>query len=289
MKKYSDIFSGYKAAINQVGRRMATTALFMVAAITMAMGQEPYSFIEGSVHKFNVADNPKNTFAWSMAVDPYNNVDLDPSAYDLIDGGQSANLTIRFNDMGRTNPELVYLVAEETAPNGCSTRRALKIIIEPNNMYLDFASLPNADDCYNNNNNYFAEVQVGMNFKDRRGATDSAIPESKFPLRVKYTVENKTLAPGVIVQGNGGDYVVIDYKPDNNYLLEVSEAKGLIDRTIEYELAITEVVDKYDTKITHDENRRVQIRIMQHLPQSGGMDMALAYMLTPINYFGASE
>jgi hypothetical protein len=69
-------------------------------------------------------------------------------------------------------------------------------------------------------------------------------------------------------------------------MLEITEAQGEFDRTIEYELAITEVVDKYGTHITHDEERRLQIRIMNHLPQTEGMEMVLAYNVTPIQYNG---
>lgn len=268
----------------QLGKTLTTLSMLLLTA-SFVLAQEPYVFIEGSIHIFKVDENPANTFAWSMDLDPYNNVDLDPAAYDLLDGGNTHAVTVQFSDMSRAAAELVYLVVEETAPNGCSTKRALQIQLEPNNMYFDFAALPNADDCYNFDNNYFAEVQVGMNFKDRSGAADSAIPESRFPLKVKYTVENKTDGGGV-VDGNAGDYVDMAYNAENLYTLEVAEAKGELARTIEYELAITEVVDKYGTKITHDENRRVQIRIMNHLPQNSTMDMALAYTVTPVTYMG---
>jgi hypothetical protein len=281
MKKYSDYFSSL-SRLQKTGNRIATTALFMLAAVSISFAQD-FTFIEGSIHGFSVTDNPANTFAWSMDTDPYNNIDLDPSAYDLIDGGNTNAVTVQFSDMSRSASELVYLVVEEMAPTGCSTKRAIQIQLEPNNMYLDFASLPNADNCFNFDENYYAEVQVGMNFSDRDGVTDSAIPEDRFPLKVKYTVENKTLDSGVN-EGNSGDWIVLEYNAANAYTLEVTEAKGMLGETIEYELAITEVVDNYGTAITHDEDRRIQIRIINHLPQSGSMDMAMAYVVTPFSY-----
>ena len=267
----------------QNGKRFAMAVVVILMATSMVKAQEPYVFIEGSIHSFSVTNNPANTFAWSMDIDANNNIDLDPSAYDLLEGSDSSAVTVQFTNMGRAAAELVYLVVEESAPNGCSTKRALQIQLEPNNMYFDFAALPNADDCYNFDENYVAEVQVGMNFKDRKGVADMAIPESRFPLMVKYTVENKTDG-GSIIQGNGGAAVEIAFSDLNLYTLEISEAKGELTRTVEYELAITEVVDKFGTLITHDVDRRLQIRIMNHLPQNGGMDMVMAYNIMPVSY-----
>jgi len=286
MKKFSDIFSSYKQTTGKAARRVATTALFVVAAITTGFAQD-FTFIEGSIHGFNVENHDGNTFAWSYYDDVFNSMPVGSIEY--IEGEFDPNVTVRFSDMNRAIAQMTFLAVTETNTHGCSTTRAIKILIEPNNMYFDFASLPNADDCFNNDNNYFAEVKVGMNFNIgiRETAADSPIPESRFPLKVKYTVENKTVSPGTVIQGNGGEYVEINFNPTNAYTLEIAEAKGELGRTIEYELAITEVVDSEGAAITHDESRRVQIRIMNHLPQSGGMDMAMAYVLTPINYMGA--
>lgn len=287
MKKYSDIFSGRKALANQVGRRLATAALLIMAATTIGFAQEPYRFIEGSVHKFSVADNPLNTFAWTMDIDPYNNVPMPANSYDLMDGGQNANLTIRFNDMDRVSEELVYLVVRETSPNGCSTRRAMQIMLEPNNMFLEFASA-NTQECFSMGN-YDATLQVGMNFKNK--AAGVPIPANLFPLKLNYEVRNVT-DNGPVVQGNGGNAVEMAYSATNNYslLIPQTEVPGNAARTIEYELTITSVTDKYDTEITKNTGDiRLQIRIINHLPQSGGMDMALAYMLTPISYMGARQ
>jgi hypothetical protein len=203
-------------------------------------------------------------------------------SYDFIEGQDSTGVTVQFMDISRTESELTYLAVTETRPEGCSTTRAVSILIQPNNMYFDFASL-DTDECYSGME-YFAGVAVGMDFRFREGASYEPIPESRFPLMVKYTVENTT--DGGVVEGNGGEYVEVAYSPENNYMLEVTEAQGEFDRTIEYELAITEVVDKYGTHITHDEDRRLQIRIMNHLPQTEGMEMVLAYNVTPIQYNG---
>lgn len=273
MKTYSDNFSYLKRFINKVGKHIAATALFLMAAVTLAFSQEPYHFIEGSIHSFSVEPNPSNTFAWMMDIDPYNEVPLSPSAYDLIDGGSSNKLTIRFNDINRGSAELVYLVVRETAPNGCSTRRALQIMLEPNNMYLEFASA-NTQDCFTGTE-YNAPLKVGLNFKDK--AAGVPIPESRFPLRVEYTVRNIT-AGTPAVEGNSGNPLTMQYSPENDYALLVTEAVGTYNETTEYELTITSVRDKYDAEITNNSGDiRLQIRVINHLPQSGNMDMALAY------------
>ncbi|MFA9392254.1 MAG: hypothetical protein ACERKD_20750 [Prolixibacteraceae bacterium] len=283
MKKYSDYFLSLSRLLQGAGNRIAITVVFVMATVSMASAQD-FSFIEGSVHGFNVGNHEGNTFTWTFHDEAFNN--LDGTFIDFIEGQFETNVTVQFLDRNRTVAQLVYLAVTETRPVGCSTTRAISIDLQPNNMYLDFASLPNADDCFNFDANYQAQVQVGMNFTDRNGLADAAIPESRFPLKVKYTVEDKTNAPGTVLEGNGGEYFVLEYKESNNYILEVTEAKGNLVQTVEYELAITDVVDKYDTHITHDVNRRVQIRVINHLPQSGTMDMALAYVVTPINYLG---
>jgi hypothetical protein len=274
MKKYSDYFSGLKRLLKRVGNRTATTALFMVAVITMSFAQEPYHFIEGSVHHFSVAPNSENTFQWVMCIDPYLGIYMPTASYDLMDGGTSPDLTIRFNDMDRVNTELVYLVVEETNPSGCSTKRALQIQIEPNNMYLEFASAI-AQECFNTDI-YQAPLKVGLNFRDK--AAGDTIPAKFFPLLVTYTVKNLT-AGTVAVPGNGGEPVAIAFSSINDYYLLIPEAVGLPDQTTEYRLVITSVKDKYDTDFSKNGVDSVQIRIINHLPQSGNMDMALAYYI----------
>jgi hypothetical protein len=273
MKKYSDYFSGLKRLLKKVGNRIAITALFMVAAITMAFAQEPYHFIEGSVHHFNVGEENGNKFQWGMYIDPYSDISMPPESYDLIVGGDSPKLTIRFNNMKRFNPELVYLVVEEKNHKGCSTKRALQIILEPNNMYLEFASA-DSHECFSIGD-YMAPLKVGLNFTNK--AAGVPIPESFFPLKVTYTVENKT--EGTLpVLGNKGDSLTIEYNSLNDYYLLVTEAVGLPDKTTDYEIAITSVTAKYDTKITKGDIRML-LRVVNHLPQSGNMDMALAYYI----------
>lgn len=273
MKTYSDIFSCSGRFINKVGKYIAATALFILAAVVTTFGQEPYVFVEGSVHKFSVEPNPSSTYAWMMDIDPYNEVPLSPGAYDLIDGGSSNALTIRFNDMNRASAELVYLVVRETGSNGCSTRRALQIMLEPNNMYLEFASA-NTQDCFTGTE-YNAPLKVGLNFKDK--AAGKPIPESRFPLRVEYTVRNIT-AGTPAVDGNSGNPLTMNYSSENDYAMLVTEAVGLPNETTEYELTITSVRDKYDAEISNNSGDiRLQIRVINHLPQSGSMDMALAY------------
>jgi hypothetical protein len=155
-------------------------------------------------------------------------------------------------------------------------------------MYFDFAVYQpeTSEECYNYEQLYEASVEVGMNFTDRNGSTDAPIPEDRFPLKVKYTVQNITAATGII-QGNNGEYVTLEYSPDNLYLLPVPEVKGEEHVTTVYELEITEVTDSHGTAITHDEERRVQIRIMNHLPATGGMDVAMVYSVEPIKYIAS--
>lgn len=282
MKKYSDIFSGISTAASRAGRSFATLAMLLFAGIASSYAQD-FTFIEGSIHSFSVEFHEGNTFAWSYHDAQFNPMPVE--AIDYLEGQFETDVTVRFGDMSRAVSQLTFLAVTETNTHGCSTVRAVSILIEPNNMYFDFAMLPNADDCFNYDNNYMAEVQVGMNFKDRNGETDRAIPESRFPLMVSYTVENKTDGLAAVL-GNGGAPLQIDYSETNTYVLLVTEAKGELHRTVEYELAITDVVDRFGTHITHDENRKVQIRIMNHLPNTGGLDMTMAYVLTPINYTG---
>jgi len=205
-------------------------------------------------------------------------------SYELLDGGNSNELTIRFGDMNRASAELCYLVVEETAPNGCSTKRALQILLEPNNMYLEFASAE-TQDCYAMGD-YYAPLRVGLNFLDKPAGVP--IPESRFPLNLTYEVRNITEGTPA-VPGNGGSPMVIEYIAENDYYLLVTEATGQVDRTTEYELTITSVRDKYDTEITNNSGDiRLQIRVINHLPQSGTMDMAMAYVVTGIEYLGAN-
>ena len=61
------------------------------------------------------------------------------------------------------------------------------------------------------------------------------------------------------------------------------------DQTTEYELTITSVTDKYETEITNNSGDiRLQIRVINHLPQSGTMDMAMAYVVTGIREVGVN-
>lgn len=270
MKKYSDYFSGLKRLLKKVGNRIAITALIMVAAITMGFTQD-VTYIEGSVHSFKVDNHEGNTFVWGLQDQTFN--PLDPLAFTFIEGQFGTDVTLRFNDMKRVTSELVYLVVTETRPEGCSTSRALQIQLEPNNMYLEFAS-DTTQDCFTIGE-YLAPLKIGLNFADK--AAGVPIPESFFPLKVTYTIENKT-AGTIPIMGNGGDSLTIAYNPLNDYYMLVTEAVGLPDQTTEYELKITSVTAKYDTDITKNSGDiRIQIRVINHLPQSGNMDMALAY------------
>jgi hypothetical protein len=276
MKKFSDIFSSVQRIINKVGNRLATTALFMVAAVTMGFTQTPdFTFIEGSVHGFKVENHPGNTFAWDVRDASFGVIDS--LAFTFIEGQFESDVTLRFNDRNRVSGELVHLAVTETNPNGCSTTRALRIMLEPNNMYLEFASA-NTQDCFNMSD-YLAPLKIGLNFKDK--AAGVPIDSSFFPLKVTYTVENLT-AGTLPVPGNGGDSLTITFNSANDYYLSVKmpEAVGVPDKTTEYELTITSVTDRYDTNITNNSGDvRIQIRVINHLPQSGNMDMALAYYI----------
>lgn len=269
---------------NKVGKRFASTTLLLVAVVSLAFAQEPYRFMEGSTHVFSVQPgNPNSTLQWGMFIDPYKGVPMNVVNY-LIDNPKGETVAVTFDDISRITADTVYLVVAETAPNSCTTKRALQIILEPNNMYFDFALNDTTDNCFSFGDDYLAEVAVGMDFNYRSGEDYSPIPESRFPLKVKYTVLDIT--NGNVVRDNNADYVEILYNEQNAYSLVVSGAVGDISRTIEYELQITDVVDNYGTTITHDEHRRLQIRILNHLPQTGGMDMALAYVISPIIYNG---
>lgn len=278
MKKYSDNFSGL-SRLQKLGNRIATTALLMVVTIGMSFAQD-FIFIEGSTHSFSVVNNPANTFEWSFHDDEFNPMPL--TTFEFIEGQFLDSVTIKFLDIDRLTGEYVHLAVTETNPNGCSTTRAIEIFLEPNNMYLEFASAE-TQDCFNLGD-YYAPLKVGINFKNKEGGVQ--IPEDRFPLKVTYQIQNVTDATAPLV-GNGGEALTLDYNELNEYFLLVTEAVGELTRTIEYELTITEVVDAHETPITQNaEDIRLQIRIINHLPQSGSMDMALAYVLTPISYGG---
>jgi hypothetical protein len=244
----------------------------MVAAITMGFAQD-VTYIEGSVHSFKVENHEGNTFQWSMRDQSFNQ--LDAMKYTFLEGQFDTDVTLRFNDMKRITGELVFLTITESRPEGCSTTRALNILLEPNNMYLEFAS-DTTHDCFTIGE-YMAPLKIGLNFKDK--AAGIPIPENFFPLKLTYTIENKTAGTLPIV-GNGGDTLSLAFNPLNDYYLLVTEAVGLPNQTTEYELNITSVKANYDTDITKNSGDiRIQIRVVNHLPQSGNMDMALAYYI----------
>lgn len=273
--KNSDRFSSLSAALQKAAKGTWMIAILLVASAFTAFAQEPYRFVEGSVHKFSVEYHDGNTYAWGMYIDPYTGIMMPSNTYDLMDGGQSNDLQIRFNDMDRSMAELVYLVVEETGTNGCSTKRALQIELQPNNMYLEFA-MANSDDCYNYGQDYNAELRVGLNFLDKNA--NVPIPASRFPLQVEYTIRNET-ENGPVVVGNGGAPVQLDYNDQNAYALLVKEAVGTLNETTKYELTITSVKDKYETEITNNTGDiRLQIRVINHLPHGGGMEMAIAWL-----------
>lgn len=266
----------------KTSRRLATIAFLMIATTTFVVAQEPYIFMEGSTHKFHVSpgDPVNNTLSWVMCTDPYNFVEMPLGSYS-IDNPTYSDVAVTFTDLDRINNELVYLVVTEMAPNGCSTRRALQILIEPNNMYLEFASA-GTQDCYNMGD-FYAPLKVGLNFNFKQPSTDyTPIPESRFPLKVTYTIQDKTHG-GAILPGNGGEALTLDFKSDNDYYLLVKDAPGSATETVEYELVITSVTDKYQAEVKQNnigapgEDIRLQIRIINHLPQGGNMNMAMAY------------
>jgi len=229
------------------------------------------TIIEGSIYKFSVENHPENSFHWELNDESFNL--MDPSYSDFFGTENNTDITVRFNDMKRSYPQLVHLTVTETRDVGCSTTRALRILVEPNNMYLEFASAM-TQDCFTGTE-YNAPLKVGLNFKDK--AAGVPIPESRFPLRVEYTVRNVTAGTPAI-EGNSGNPLTMQYSPENDYAMLVTEAVGTYNETTEYELTITSVRDKYDAEITNNSGDiRLQIRVINHLPQSGNMDMALAY------------
>lgn len=268
-----------KSRAKNIGAWLFVTML-MVLMSTGAKAQD-FTFIEGSVHSFNVDFHDGNTFQWSLNDLTFNS--LDDSYVEFIIGQFETNVTVRFIDRERSSGELVYLMLTESDPRGCSTSRAVSILLQPNNMYLEFASAE-TQDCFNMGE-FYAPLKVGLNFLDK--AAGVAIPESRFPLQVSYQIRNITDGTAA-VDGNGGAPLTLEYSDVNDYYLLVTEAVGELTRTVEYELEITSVTDKYQTVINNNQGDiRLQIRIINHLPQSGSMDMAMAYVVTPIKYMGA--
>lgn len=253
-------------------------AVMLMAAFTV--NAQDLIVMEGSVHSFNVVNNPENTFAWSYHDESF--TPLSNQYIDFIEGQFDTDVTVKFMDMNRLSGQMTYLAVTETRNNGCSTTRALKILVEPNNMYLEFASAT-TQDCFNMGD-FYAPLKVGLNFLDK--AAGVPIPESRFPIQVSYEIRNLTDG-GAAIAGNSGAPLVLSFDNANDYYLLVTEAVGELTRTIEYELTITSVTDKYQAVINNNAGDvRMQIRVINHLPQSGGMDMALAYQLTPIRYRG---
>ncbi len=147
MKNYSDHFSCFKGFASKVSNRVATTALFMVAAITMGFAQTAdFTFIEGSVHSFKIDLHDGNSYVWDVRGASFE--DIDPLSFTFEEGQFTPNITVRFNDMGRSIADMVNLLVTETNPSGCSTSRALRIMLEPNNMYFEFAEEISTD-CFN--------------------------------------------------------------------------------------------------------------------------------------------
>jgi len=279
--KTSDRFQLIANSANKLGRKLATVAFFLIATATALVAQEPYIFMEGSTHKFSVKPgNPNSTLAWGMYIDPYNQVAMPVGSFS-IDNPTFSDVAVTFTDLDRLNSELVYLVVAETAPNGCSTRRALQILIEPNNMFLEFASAE-TQDCYSMGD-FYAPLRVGLNFNYKLPSADyKPIPESRFPLQVKYTIRDIT-HDGPVLEGNNGVELTLAYSEANDYYLLIKDAVGSATETVEYELTITSVTDKYMAEVKPnrtgepDADIRLQIRIINHLPQSGNMNMAMAY------------
>lgn len=267
MKTFSDIFSCLKRVINRVGNRVATTALFMVAAVTMSFAQD-ITIVEGSIGSYSVENHEGNTFFWALNDETFKV--LDSSYSDFFGIQDSSSVTVQFMDLNRKSSQLVYLTVTETGKNGCSTTRALSIEIEPNNMFLVFDE-NSTKDCYTNED-YMASLNVGVNFMDT--VNGGVIPEDRFPLNVQYSIVN------LVTNDTVYHDVVIEYNEANQYALLVSDAKGEPDQTITYELEIHSVVDKYSAKIKNDgkeSNYKMQIRVIYHLPQTGNMEMAMAY------------
>jgi hypothetical protein len=279
MKKFSDIFSSYKSTSGLAARRIATTALFMVAVITMSVAQD-LIVTEGSVRSFSIQPQAGTTHVWDLRDAGFNAID--PLAFTFIEGQFEPSVTLRFNDMNRVNGEMLLLVVTESfISSGCGTSRALRILVEPNNMYLEFA-VNTSQDCFNMGD-YMAPLMVGLNFNFKQpSAQFQAIPENLFPLKLSYTVRNITEGSAAVA-GNSGNPVELAFSSINDYFLPVTEAVGLPDQTTEYELVISSVRDKYDTEITTNSGDiRIQIRVINHLPQSGTMDMALAYVINTV-------
>jgi hypothetical protein len=262
------------------GKRFAATVAMLMLASLIVTAQD-LIVMEGSVHSFSVVNNPQNTFVWSYHDLAFNPMPVNSIEY--IDGQFDTDVTVRFSDYTTmVQSEMVLLAVTETNPHGCSTIRALKIQIEPNNMFLEFASAE-TQDCFNMGE-FYAPLKVGLNFKNK--AANVPIAEGRFPLQVNYEIRNIT-DNGPNITGNSGAPLTLEYNEANDYYLLVTEAVGELTRTIEYELTITQVTDRYQAVINNNEGDiRLQIRIINRLPQSGGMEMAMAYHVTPIRYNG---
>ena len=271
--------SDYKNCLKQVAKRVGNRFVLLIAGFvafaTTAFAQD-FMFIAGSVHSFSVENHDGNTFEWTYHDEAFNS--MPAGSIDYLSGQFETNVTVQFVDLGERTPRLVHLAVTETNQHGCSTTRAISIDLQPNNMYLEFASAE-TQECFNLGE-YYAPLKVGLNFLDK--AAGAAIPSDRFPLQVRYEIRNVTDNLPAI-EGNGGVPLTLEYNDANDYTLLVTEAIGEIDRTIEYELTITSVVDNYQTVINdNDGDNRLQIRVINHLPQSGGMDMAMAYVVSPV-------
>jgi hypothetical protein len=277
--KASDRFQSTASPLRKLGLRLATVAVFM-AASAIAMAQQPFVIVEGSTHNFNVTPaDAGNALEWGMFYNTYDLTELPAGSY-TIPNKTINSIALTVTDMSRAMSELVFLIVSETAPTGCTTRRGIPIMIEPNNMFLEFASAE-TQDCFNMGD-YYAPLKVGLNFKNKLG--NVPIPESRFPLTVTYTIRDVTNS-GPVLPGNNGEALVIEYNAANDYFLLVKDAIGSVTKTTEYELTITSVTDKHQAAIKNNNGDiRLQIRIINHLPQSGNMNMAMAYVVKPMGY-----
>lgn len=282
--KNSDRFSSLSGWAKTFMSRTAIAIATVIASLAMANAQPAYDLavIEGSTHGFSVENLSNNNFEWTVVDAGFNSYSNPDQIFDILEGQFDPEVSVLFKDTNREMEEMMYLVVTETRPNiGCSTKRALRIQVQPNNMFLEFA-MKETQECFNIDlENYTADLNVGLNFITKK-TNNVPIPESRFPLQVVYTVENKTSGGGVVTEVGPFE---IAYNAENEYSLPIKEAVGRVAETTTYELVIKSVHDRLGAEIKQNnygdpdkQDTRIQIRVINHLPHGGGMEMAIAWL-----------
>lgn len=239
-------------------------AVAMFCCFAVAAQAQDLIVFAGELRTFNtIPEDNGNVLTWDVVDQNFESF-VDPDVFQFEGTFNSPDVNVRFNE-----PGIQYLTVTEirNSSSGCatSTTRALQIEVQENNMYLHFASL-DVQDCFTGETDVNAPLQVGIDIT----AMGDAIPESRFPIDLEFTLTNTTLGAAPVTYER-----TLEYNALGEYTLEITDVEGDVDMTIEYEVNITEVHDKYTTPITKDQDHRLQLRIIHHLPNTGGMIQAM--------------